>query len=285
MEEKHVSSCSFGSEDALRGYLERIGFARRPVADYATLAELCRLHVLAFPYENLDVQLGRRVTRDPHDAFVKLVLQRRGGWCYEYNGLFAWMLELSGFRVRRLAGAVMREAAGDKMIGNHLVPVVELDGLYIVDVAMGHFEPVRLAVGPVAQDWRRYAIEQAGDGWWRFRNHPGQLPPSFDFSLSVEDPAILDGACEWLQADPGSPFVRHAIIQRSFPDRMETLTGRRYSVLTVGGESVTEICSRAAYERIARELLGNEVQGLRAIWARVSTAPPAGFLTPLDEAA
>jgi N-hydroxyarylamine O-acetyltransferase len=150
---------------------------------------------------------------------------------------------------------------------------------------MGHFEPVRLATGPVTQGWRRYAIEQAGDGWWRFRNHPGQLPPSFDFSLSVEDPAILDGACEWLQADPGSPFVRHAIIQRSFPDRMETLTGRRYGVLTSGGESVTEVCGRAAYERIARQLLGNDVQDLCAIWARVSTAPPAGFLTPLDEAA
>jgi N-hydroxyarylamine O-acetyltransferase len=150
---------------------------------------------------------------------------------------------------------------------------------------MGHFDPVRLATGPVTQHWRRYAIEQAGDGWWRFRNHPGQLPPSFDFSLSVDDPAILDGACRWLQADPASPFVRHAIIQRSFPDRMETLTGRRYSVLTSGGETVTEICSRAAYERIARELLGNEVEDLSAMWARVSTAPPAGFLTPLDEAA
>jgi hypothetical protein len=66
---------------------------------------------------------------------------------------------------------------------------------------------------------------------------------------------------------------------------METLTGRRYGVLTSGGESVTEVCGRAAYERIARQLLGNDVQDLCAIWARVSTAPPAGFLTPLDEAA
>ena len=112
-------SHSSDSQTVVRTYLNRIGFTRRPTVDHATLAELCFHHVLAFPYENLDVQLGRRLSRDPRDAFEKLVLQGRGGWCYEYNGLFAWMLELAGFRVRRLAGGVMREAAGDRMIGNH----------------------------------------------------------------------------------------------------------------------------------------------------------------------
>ncbi len=278
-----MSSHSIGSPDVLPLYLNRIGFAGRLTADLAGLAELCRLHILAFPYENLDVQLGRRLSRDPGDAFLKLVVQGRGGWCYEYNGLFAWMLELAGFRVRRLAGAVMREAAGDKMIGNHLVPIVELDDFHIADVAMGHFEPVRLAAGPVTQGWRRYSLEQVGGGWWRFRNHPAQLPPSFDFSLSVDDPAIMDGASEWLQTGADSPFVRHAIIQRSFPDRMETLTGRRHGILTADGERVRVVSDRSSYERIARRLLGREIGEVAAVWDRVSAAPPAGFLTPPDE--
>jgi N-hydroxyarylamine O-acetyltransferase len=280
-----MSTDELRAEEALEAWLARIGFNGRPAPDLATLAELSRRHIAAFPYENLDVQLGRRVTRDPRDAFRKLVREARGGWCYEYNGLFAWMLELVGFRVRHLAGAVQRETAGDRMIGNHLVPVVELDRLYIADVAMGHFDPVPLVEGPIRQGWRIYSLERVDGGWWRFRNHPGQLPPSFDFSLEVEDPAILDGACEWLQSDPGSPFVRHAIIQRSFPDRMETLTGRLHSILDQSGERVAEVPSREVYEKLARDNFGVALPDARTIWARVSLAPAAGFATPLDAAA
>jgi N-hydroxyarylamine O-acetyltransferase len=271
-------------DEMLQAYLAKIGFTRPPKPDLATLRELSRRHVLAFPYENLDVQLGRPVTRDPRAAFAKLVGEGRGGWCYEYNGLFAWMLELAGFRVRHLAGAVMREKAGDKMIGNHLVPLVGLDRPYIADVAMGHFDPVPLVEGPIRQGWRHYALERLVGGWWRFRNHPGQLPASFDFSPELADPAILDGACQWLQTDPGSPFVRHAIIQRSFPDRMETLTGRIHSILSAAGERASEVASREAYEKVARENFGLAVPDARTIWARVSLAPAAGFAS-LEEAA
>lgn len=274
-----------GAQEALKTYLGHIGFTRTPRPDLATLRELQRRHLEAFPYENLDVQLGRSVSRDPVAAFRKLVVERRGGWCYEYNGLFAWMLETIGFGVCHLAGAVMREKAGDKMIGNHLVPLVGLDRPYVADVGMGHFEPVPLVEGPVRQGWRRYSLERLDGGWWRFRNHPGQLPPSFDFSPDVADQALLDGACRWLQTDPGSPFVRHALVQRHFPDRIESLTGRMHSVLTAAGERCAEVPTRAAYEKLASETFGLSVPDVRTIWARISVAPATGFLAGMDEAA
>jgi N-hydroxyarylamine O-acetyltransferase len=271
--------------DELQTYLARIGFAGEPKPDLATLAALNRLHVEAFPYENIDVQLGRPVTRDPRDAFAKMVGEGRGGWCYEYNGLFAWMLEAVGFRVRHLAGAVGREAAGDRMIGNHLVPIVTLERMYLTDPAMGLFEPVPLVEGLIRPGWRRYALERGWDGWWRFRNHPRALPPSFDFSLELADQEIMDGACSWLQSDPGSPFVRHAILQRHYPDRMESLVGRMHSIITAAGERVVELRTREAYAQIARENFGVIVPDLDRLWARISAAPRTGFLAGLDEAA
>lgn len=271
--------------DAIRTYLARIGYQGEAKPDLATLTEIGRLHLAAFPYENIDIQLGRHVTRDPAAAFRKIVEGDRGGWCFEYNGLFAWMLEALGFRVRHLAGAVMRETGGDRMIGNHLVPVVELDRLYLADIAMGVPEPVPLVPGPIEQGWRRYALERAGAGWWRFRNHPGALPPSFDFSLALENDAILDAASQWLQTDPASPFVRNAILQRHFPDRMESLVGRMHSVIDAAGERVTELHTRETYGRVVRENFGVYVPDLAGLWARVSCAPSTGFLAPLDEAA
>lgn len=275
----------YRAAQALHVYLARIGYAGQPRPDLATLTELNRLHLATFSYENIDIQLGRRVTRNPRAAYAKLVERGRGGWCYEYNGLFAWALEAVGFRVHHLAGAVMREAAGDKMIGNHLAPVVELGRLYLADPAMGILEPVPLAEGAIQQGWRRYSLEKTADGWWRFRNHPGALPPSFDFSLEIDDPAILEGACLWLQSDPDSPFVRHALVQRHFPDRTESLVGRMHSILSAAGERVVELSSREAYEKVARENMGLPTADLPALWAKIAAAPRTGFLSGMDEAA
>ena len=272
------------AQDALQTYLSRIGYAGRLEPGLATLTELSRLHLGAFPYENIDVQLGRRVTRDPRDAFRKMVEEGRGGWCFEYNGLFAWMLEAAGFRVLHLAGGVMREAGGDKMVGNHLVPVVVLDRLYLADVAMGVL-PVPLVEGPIEQGWRRYALERTRDGWWRFRNHPGALPPSFDFSVDCQDRELLDAQSDWLQTDPASPFVRHAILQRFLPDRIETLVGRTLSVIDAAGERTAGLPTRDAYGKVVREKFGVYVPDLATLWMKVSMAPESGFLAGLDEAA
>jgi N-hydroxyarylamine O-acetyltransferase len=105
---------------SLAAYLHRIGFTGAARADWPTLQRLHRLHLAAIPYENLDVQLQRRVGFDLDAIHRKLVLERRGGWCYEMNGLFAWALEQIGFRITRLAGGVGREQAGDRSIGTHL---------------------------------------------------------------------------------------------------------------------------------------------------------------------
>lgn len=273
------------AQDALKTYLDFIGYYAEAEPGLATLAEITRLHMSAFPYENVDVQLGTHVGRDPKAAFRKMIGNGRGGWCFEHNGLFAWMLEAMGFRVLHLPGAVMREAAGDVMIGNHLVPVVVLDRLYLADPAMGIPEPVALVEGPIAMGWRRYALERTRDGWWRFRNHQGALPPSFDFSIDLQDAALLDAQSEHLQRDQGSPFVRHAIMQRFLPDRIESLVGRMHSIIDADGERMTELTSRDAYGRVARENFGVYVPDLVALWAKVSQSAGGSFLDGMDKAA
>lgn len=260
---------------ALAAYLARIGFSGTPRADLATLNAVHRLHAKAIPYENLDVQLGRPVTRDPRAAFAKLVGARRGGWCYEMNGLMAWMLEAIGFEVTRLAGAVMREQAGDVMIGNHLVLLVELDRTYVADVGLGNglVEAVPLEAGPIRQGFKRMELERLGDGWWRFRNHKGAMPPSFDFNPDVGDEALLEERCRWSQTDPASPFVVNAVLQRHFGDHFESLVGTTYGILDGAGTRERTIASAHDYARVLRERFGLAVPHVDYLWAKVSTAP------------
>ncbi|NNM77468.1 hypothetical protein HJG53_11175 [Sphingomonas sp. ID1715] len=273
------------TESEISAYLGRIGYSGPVRADFVTLAALNRLHAEAMPYENFDVQLGVPVTRDPIAAFAKLVGRARGGWCYEYNGLFAWMLAGIGFTVRHLAGAVMREAAGDMTIGNHLVPVVELDQPYVADPSMGLMSPVPVVESPIEHGWRRFAFERLDGGWWRFRNHPDAPPPSMDFNLDVTDPELLEDRCGFLQTDGNSPFVRHAILQRHFAEATEVVVGRVHTIIDANGKREREIADPAAYARVARERFGVEAPDMAALWARITAAPKGGFLGGMDQAA
>ena len=84
-------------------YLERIGYHGPVAPNLECLQAVHRRHVLAISYENLDVQLQRPVDFDEERIFEKMVVRRRGGWCYEMNG----------FDVMRMSGAVMRSIHGD----------------------------------------------------------------------------------------------------------------------------------------------------------------------------
>jgi arylamine N-acetyltransferase len=135
------------------GYLHRIGYAgpREPTAD--VLRQLQRAHLLAVPFENLDINpIGTPIVLSADALFHKVVVRRRGGFCYELNGLFAIALEQLGFDVTRVAGQVSR---GDGKFGpefDHLALVVRVDGAtHLADVGFGDFslEPLDLSVrGP-----------------------------------------------------------------------------------------------------------------------------------------
>jgi N-hydroxyarylamine O-acetyltransferase len=279
-----ITSC-FRVKDALDAYLSRIGFTGEALPNLATLKELHRLHVRSVTFENLDVQLGTPVSRNPRAAFRKIVVQGRGGWCFETNGLFAFMLEAIGFRVQRLAGAVMREKMGDDSVGNHLTLAVKLERTYLCDASVGLSEPLPLVQGPLRQGFRQLALERVGGGWWRLHNHPGAMPPSFDFSLGVDDEALLDAKSHWLQTDPSSPFVANALATRQFEDRVESLVGRTHRVLSAEGERVEEIETAEEYARLLRGTFQLQIRDIAPLWARVSGASGANFAARLDLAA
>ena len=126
-------------------YLARIGYDGPLEPSPETLAGLQRAHLLSVPFENLDIHLGRRLVLDRSANFDKIVRRRRGGWCYELNGLFSWLLEELGFRVT-LLGSRVEGAAGAGQDLAHLLLLVDLDRPYIADVGFGEssLDPIAL---------------------------------------------------------------------------------------------------------------------------------------------
>jgi N-hydroxyarylamine O-acetyltransferase len=267
----------------LAAYFDRIGFQGEARPDAATLAALHRAHLLAIPYENLDVQFGRPVTVAPEAAFEKLVRRRRGGWCYEMNGLFGHALEAIGFQVTRLAGAVRRDLMGEIMVGNHLVLKIEVAGEpWIADVGFGDgaFEPFPLSEGPIVAGGFEMRLEKLDDRWWRFHNHAFGGAPSFDFTEAPADPALLAEKCQWLQTWPESPFVQNLTAQRHRPGGILVLRGRSFKRVRPDGADERLIGSAEDLVEVLAREFDLDVPEAAALWPRVAARHEALFGQP-----
>ncbi len=204
----------------LDAYLARIGVDRPVSLDVDSLSNLHRAHLMAFTWEALDAFMGWPSSIAPAVTFAKMVEGKRGGWCYEMNGLFGAALAALGFRVTRLCGGVDREMMGDVAIGNHLTLRVDLDRPYLADVGVSDaiVEPVPLAAGPISQRGFEFSIIPTDDGWLRFKNHARGMAHSFDFRPDYSDEAAMAATLGWLTQDPGSPFINALAVLRHTAD-------------------------------------------------------------------
>jgi N-hydroxyarylamine O-acetyltransferase len=92
---------------SLSAYLERIAYRGEAKADLTTLRALMRHQLLSVPFENLDVQAGKIISLVPEDIVAKIVQRRRGGYCYEVNGIFSMALQALGIPYRYVAARPM----------------------------------------------------------------------------------------------------------------------------------------------------------------------------------
>jgi N-hydroxyarylamine O-acetyltransferase len=254
----------------LGDYLSRIEYEGPVAPDLACLTAIHRQHLLTIPYEDLDVQLRRPLDLDIHSTFEKIVYRRRGGWCYEMNGLLCWVLREIGFEVTRIVGGMSRSSEGDEMMGNHLVLRVGLDAPMLADTGIGDgiLDPIRFEIGRSAQGDRQFRIEELQDGHWRFQNHEGLSPDSFDFlPESPADEDRLARTCRNLQDNENSIFRQNLIcMQPDGKSGTKMLIGR---VLALPGEekrlleSANELCG------VLEDVFGLRDPDFLGLWPQV----------------
>lgn len=256
----------------IKAYLDRIAYDGPMRTDISTLAALHRAHLRAIPYENLDVQLGRPVTIERPAIFEKLVTRKRGGWCYEMNGLFGWALSELGFKVTRSAGAVMREVHGGEALGNHLVLKVELEeGVFLADVGFGDgpLDPLFVVEGSFVSAGFEFALSRLDDGWWRLHNHKAGGAASFDFDMRPADEMHLAERCFWLQAAPESPFVQNAVLQRHKADGLWMMRGRVLRHVQPVEQKDYLVESAPEYNGILSEVFGLHLPEAADLWPKI----------------
>jgi N-hydroxyarylamine O-acetyltransferase len=255
----------------LDAFLKRIGVRGPASPDLATLRAVHRAFPFAVPFENLDVQLRRPVALDIEEIFDKIVARRRGGWCYELNGLMGWALREIGFDVTRLCAGVMRQHRGDAILGNHLCLRVQLEQPYLVDVGFGGslLEPLPLQAAERDDLPYRVGLSRTDDGYWRFSEHEHEDPHTLDFMDAPADESLIARKCHLQQTDPESTFVKNLVVQRRSGDTHVTLRGRVLKTLHASHADKVLLGSADELVTTLRERFDLDVPEAAGLWPAI----------------
>ena len=210
---------------SLPAYLARLNYTGPTEPTLETLCAIHRQHLLTVPFENLDIHLGRKIILDEDHLFDKIVNQRRGGYCYELNGLFAVALCTLGFNVTLLSAGVWNGSRFGPQ-ADHLCLLIQLAEPWLADVGFGDcaLEPLRLndsneqPRGP----HRSYRLDPDGDNSYIMyeRLEVSEWVKGYRFSLQPLQLYDFTFGNHYKQTSPDTHFTQKRICTRA------TLTGR-----------------------------------------------------------
>ncbi|HXL63192.1 MAG TPA: arylamine N-acetyltransferase [Mycobacterium sp.] len=226
-------------------YFDRIGYRGPAEPRVETVHELVAAHNGSIPFENLDPLLGIPVADLSAAALTdKLVHHRRGGYCYEHNGLMGYALEALGFGVERLAGRVVwMNPDGPLPAQTHQVLSVTVpgaDGPLLVDVGFGGqtlTSPIRLEPGPVQETRHEpYRIRDRGDSYQLEAEINGEWQPLYMFNTRPQPRIDLEVGSWYVSTHPNSFFVTGLTAALVTDDARWNMRGRNLAVHS-GGET------------------------------------------------
>lgn len=218
-----LDSCS------VQGYLDRIGY-RGPLDGSAeTLAALQEAHVLTVPYENLDIMNGKYLSIDIPDVYEKVVTRRRGGYCFELNGLFAWLLRELEYDVTEYYGRFLLGEPLDIPMRRHRISRVKVGGeIYICDVGVGIPAPRYPLLFKEGLEQRQgdetyRLVSDPALGWVVQSDHKGHWENIYSFTEDVQYPIDFEMPNHWCLTHPDSIFKNYTMAYIRTPDGRRTV--------------------------------------------------------------
>jgi N-hydroxyarylamine O-acetyltransferase len=230
----------------VKTYISRINFSGKPEADLQTLRALHLNHLLNIPFENLDIHTGKKIILEPELLYSKIVLNKRGGFCYEMNGLFFEVLSSIGFKAKMVSARVYdTEEPGPEF--DHMAIIVSLNNEeFLADVGFGEsfLEPLKIQQGLVhKQNGGYYCIDKIdGENFKVISSVDGSaFSNMYRFSLTERKLSDFNQMCDYHQTSPESHFTRNRICTIARPRGRITLSGFKLIETNNGAKTETQL--------------------------------------------
>jgi N-hydroxyarylamine O-acetyltransferase len=248
----------------IKAYLGRINYHGSLAPTAETLRALQLAHLLTVPFENLSIHAGQPIALEDEALFTKIVTNKRGGFCYEANGLFAALLRALGFDVAMLSAEVANAAGEFGPAFDHMALMVQSDQRWLVDVGFGDsfLEPLLLDERDEQRQGRR-AYQIIPDGNYLVlmrRDEDEEWKAQYRFTLKHHIFADYAEMCRYHQTSRESHFTRGRICSRATEQGRITLSDLRFvTTSNSGGQQVRHertLSSEKEYAEVLREHFG-----------------------------
>jgi len=243
-----------------KNYLNRIGIKKTDVAtDLDSLKFLQRQHLLNVPFENLDIHWKRPIVLDGNRFYDKIVGEKRGGFCYELNGLFYELLEEIGFQNKIISAKVSKGNGEFGAEYDHLAILTRIGNEeYLVDVGFGSFtaEPLKFVLDVEQQDASGVFMIRKIDGEYFevVKKDVDGWQSEYVFTTLKRDLREFAEMCQFHQTSPESHFTRGKVCSLLTLDGRKTLTDEKFIETVEGQKKEITVDSAEQFNQIlARE--------------------------------
>ena len=244
----------------IQAYLRRINYHDPTTPTAETLRALHIAHLQTVPFENLSIHAGEPIVLEDRALFEKIVERRRGGFCYEANGLFAALLRALGFDVSMLSAEVAGKEGGSYSPPfDHMALMITLEQRWLADVGFGDsfLEPLLLdqqTEGRQADD--TFKIMQDGDYQIVMRREADEWKPNYRFTLQPYEYEAFAEMCHYHQTSPESHFTQKRICSRATETGRITLSDMRLIETRAGQRQERTLTSQTEFDSILSERFG-----------------------------
>ncbi|GAB2821993.1 arylamine N-acetyltransferase family protein [Ferruginibacter profundus] len=213
----------------IKQYLERIGYDGPIDSTLQVLSQLQYMHLMHVPFENLDIHTNTKI--DLSNLYDKIVTRKRGGFCYELNGLFYELLKEIGYAVKMVSARVYDGKKEYSPEFDHLALIVKINkDNYLVDVGFGEFslQPILIVLNKETNDPRGiFKIEANYKNYILVtkKNPEGNFIPEYLFSEKERQLNEFREMCNYHQTNPTSHFMQKRICSLPTKNGRITLTG------------------------------------------------------------
>lgn len=227
-------------EKQLVTYFDRIGlsyeaYRNRPL-DAQLLSELSMAHSITIPFENLDILQGKLLSLDGETLYDKIILNHRGGNCFELNGLCGIFLRSLGFGVSDYFSRFFRDAGDSIPMRRHrLLKVEATDGTFLWDIGIGQRSPrypLRLVEGLIQRqcgETYRFAKESFY-GWVLYDFYKDKWERILSFTEEPQADVDFVSACVWCELHPDSPFNKQNMISIKTENGRKSIDGNDFKI-------------------------------------------------------
>ncbi|MFN2491526.1 MAG: arylamine N-acetyltransferase [Pyrinomonadaceae bacterium] len=194
----------------IASYLKRIAYNGPITPTAEALRNLHLAHLLTVPFENLSIHSGQPIILEDEALFDKIVTRRRGGFCYELNGLFAALLRALGFNVVMLSAGVAKADGGFSPDFDHMALLVTMQQRWLVDVGFGDSFRHPLVLDDRSeqkQGDRVYRIVSEENHFILRRRDSDEWKAQYRFTLQPYNYADYAGMCQYHQTSAESHFM------------------------------------------------------------------------------